>query len=107
MHNQVITAARFGKKGVPHNRGPRLLGCRHLSGRRGNPTSEASSQKAAAWEHRPGSGLAETGRLNKGEHRGSVTFNRLKVLTSLDQKGARVGSPGQGTATVAIIPAGP
>ena len=95
MHKEVITAARPNKKGVSYNQEPRLLGCRYLSGRRGNPTSEASRQRAVAWKHRSGSGLAEIGWLNVSEHRGSVRFNRLKVLTSLNQNGVRVGSPGQ------------
>jgi hypothetical protein len=96
MHNEIITAAGPNKKGVSLKQEPRLLGCRYLSVRRGNPTSEASRQKAVAWEHRSGSGLAEIGWLNSCEHHGSVTFDRLKVLTSLNQKGVRVGSPSKG-----------
>lgn len=94
MHDEIV-AARLGKKGVSWNQEPRLLGCRHLGGRRGNPTSGASRQRAAAWKHQSGSGSAEIGWLNNGEHHGSVTFNRLKVLTSLNQNGERVGSPGE------------
>lgn len=96
MHKQIITAARPNKKGVSFNQEPRLLGCRYLSVRRGNPTFEASRQRAVAWKHQSGSGLAEIGWLNSSEHHGSVTFNRLKVLISLNQKGVRVGSPSQG-----------
>jgi len=95
MHKQVIIATRPNKKGVSCKQEPRLLGCRYLSVRRGNPTSEASRQRAVAWKHQSGSGLAEIGRLNNSEHHGSVTFNRLKVLTSLNQNGVRVGSPSQ------------
>ena len=96
MHNEIITATRPNKKGVSLKQEPRLLGCRYLSVRRGNPTFEASRQKAVVWEHRSGSGLAEIGWLNSCEHHGSVTFNRLKVLTSLNQKGVRAGSPSKG-----------
>jgi len=95
MHKVVIITARPNKKGVSCKQEPRLLGCRYLSVRRGNPTFEASRQRAVAWKHQSGSGLAEIGRLNNGEHHGSVTFDRLKVLTSLNQKGVRVGSPSQ------------
>jgi hypothetical protein len=95
MHRQVITTTRPNKKGVSYKQEPRLLGCRYLSVRRGNPTFEASRQRTVAWKHQSGSGLAEIGWLNNCEHHGSVTFNRLKVLTSLNQKGVRVGSPCQ------------
>lgn len=95
MHEKVITATRPNKKGVSCKQEPRLLGCRYLSVRRGNPTFEASRQRAVAWKHQSGSGLAEIGWLNSSEHRGSVTFNRLKVLTSLNQNGVRVGSSSQ------------
>lgn len=96
MHRQVITTTRPNKKGVSYKQEPRLLGCRYLSVRRGNPTFEASRQRAVAWKHQSGSGLAEIGRLNSCEHHGSVTFNRLKVLTSLNQNGVRVGSLREG-----------
>ena len=82
----MITAARPDKKGVSIKLEPRLLGCRHLSVRRGNPTFEASGQRAVTWKHQSGSGLAEIGWLNNCEHHGSVTFNRLKMLISLNQK---------------------
>jgi hypothetical protein len=95
MHKQVIITVRPNKKGVFYKQEPRLLGCRYLGVRRGNPTFEAPRQRAVAWKHRSGSGLAEIGWLNNCEHHGSVTFDRLKVLTSLNQNGARVGSPGQ------------
>lgn len=91
----MITTVRPNKKGVSLKQEPRLLGCRYLGVRRGNPTFEASRKRAVAWKHQSGSGLAEIGWLNSCEHRGSVTFNRLKVLTSLNQKGVRAGSPGQ------------
>lgn len=88
----VITTIRPNKKGVSYNKEPRLLECRYLSVRRGNSTCEASRERPDVWEHQSGLGLAEIGRLNESEHLGSVTFNRLKMLISLNQKGVRVGS---------------
>jgi hypothetical protein len=104
---QAVTTARPNKKGVSDNQEPRLLGCRYLSVRKGNLTCEASRQGAAVWKHRSGRGLAEIGRLNTSEHRGSVKTNRLKVLTSLNQKVSGQVRRTMAAATVAIIPAGP
>ena len=106
MHKVIITK-RPNKKGVSLKQEPRLLGCRYLSVRRGNPTFEASRQRAVVWKHQSGSGSAEIGWLNSSEHHGSVTFDRLKMLTSLNQNGERVGSPCENNGDNSTDPAGP
>ena len=61
--------------------------------RRSDPTCEALGTTALIWEHRPGGGPAEDGRLNVSEPPSrSVIGNWPKVLTGRRQNGTRVGS---------------
>ena len=68
--------------------------CCYPDMRRSNPTYEASGTTASIWEHQPGSGPAEDGRLNASERPmlRSVIGNRPKVLSGRRQNGTRVGS---------------
>ena len=68
--------------------------CCYPDMRRSNPTCEASGTTATIWEHQPGGGPAEDGRLNKSERpwSRSVIGNRPKVLTGRAKIGMRVGS---------------
>ena len=68
--------------------------CCYPDMRRSNPTCEAPGTTASIWEHQPGGGLAEDGRLNASERPWlrSVIENRPKVLTGRSQNGMRVGS---------------
>jgi len=68
--------------------------CCYPDMRRSNPTCEAPGTTALIWEHQPGSGPAEDGRLNASERLWLrfVIQNRPKVLTGRRQNGTRVGS---------------
>src|SRR3712207_2958655 len=68
--------------------------CCYLDMRRSNPMCEASGTTATIWEHQPGGGLAEDGRLNASEcpWLRSVIGGRPKVLIGRGQNGTRVGS---------------
>jgi hypothetical protein len=68
--------------------------CCYPDMRRSNLTYEASGTTASIWEHQPGSGPAEDGRLNASERPWlrSVIENRPKVLIGRRQNGMRVGS---------------
>ncbi len=68
--------------------------CCYPDMRRSNPTCEAPGTTALIWEHQPGGGPAEDGRLNASERPWlrSVIENRPKVLTGRSQNGMRVGS---------------
>ena len=70
--------------------------CCYPDVRRSDPTCEAPGTTASIWEHQPGGGPAEDGRLNESERplSRSVIGNRPKVLTGRRQNGTRVGSPG-------------
>jgi hypothetical protein len=68
--------------------------CCYPDVRRSNPTCEALGTTAIIWEHQPGGGPAEDGRLNASERplSRSVIGNRPKVLSGRRQNGTRVGS---------------
>lgn len=68
--------------------------CCYPDVRRSDPTCEALGTTALIWEHQPGGGPAEDGRLNESERPSSrsVIGNRPKVLTGRRQNGTWVGS---------------